>query len=283
MKTKISWELSNYCTAGCSYCPTKFWGGEKPRDYLDYIRAAEILINHYKGLGRSIDWTFTGGEPLEMFDFPAILKLCKEGGGTSELTTNGGKLWLDWWAIEPHIDTLHLTYHYWQNPNLIKFIIQAFRGKNKSFNVTVPIRPEAFEEDMERASAVEQEYEIHVHRQTLYQEADSAIGMMNYTETQLEHLYGVEWVDTYIRNKPKMTYAERHEERIQQNPSFTGKLCNVGIERVRISRDGWMFGSNCNTAPLGNIWGQYELPTGPQPCKMIACVNPDDQMIMKFD
>jgi organic radical activating enzyme len=144
-----------------------------PRGILEYMEVTKKIINHYDSLDRKIDWFFDGGEPLDMFDFPMMLKLCKERGGNIDLKTNGGKLWLDWWAIEPHIDSLHLSYHYWQNPNLIRFIIQAFQKANKPINVIVPIRPDHFNEDIQRATDVETEFNIVVSKTVLYIEADN--------------------------------------------------------------------------------------------------------------
>jgi organic radical activating enzyme len=284
MRTKVFWELSNYCTARCSYCPSNFWGGNKPRLYEDYYTAASNIINHYTSIGRSLDWTFTGGEPLEILSLPSILKLCKESQGTTEMTTNGGTLWLDWWAIEPYVDKLHLTYHYWQSSSLIKFIIRAFNGKNKSFHITVPVRPIEFDEDMKRADELEQECGLIVTRAPLYKAADSILGPLDYTILQLERLFGKEWVENRFRQQVKMTYSEKFQEILNANPSYTGKLCNVGIEFIRINHGGWVAGSYCNTAHLGNLWnGTLNLPKGPQPCKMISCINHEDQQITKFD
>jgi organic radical activating enzyme len=282
MRTKIFWEISNHCTAQCSYCPSKYWEGGLPRDINSYLRATQQIIDHYKSIGREIDWTFSGGEPLEMFDFPAILKLCKENGGTIDITTNGGKLWLDWWAIEPNIDSLHLTYHYWQNPNLMKFIIQTFTNKNKSFKVSVPIRSAEFDADMDRASALEQATGIAVNRTPLYVMFEINMGLINYTVPQLTRLMGEEWVKHNVSDLPPLTFGETQAARVQSSPVFSGRLCNVGIERLNISSSGHISGSNCNTAHLGSVWGTMELPTGPQPCKMQACINADDQLITKF-
>lgn len=282
MRTKIFWEISNYCTAQCSYCPSKYWEGEQPKSITDYLRVTQRIIDHYQLLGRTIDWTFSGGEPLEMFDFPSLLKLCKEHNGTIDLTTNGGKLWLDWWAVEPNIDSLHLTYHYWQNPNLIKFIVQTFTAKNKPFDVMVPIRVNEFDEDMTRATEIEQATGIQVTRRPLYVTFDTNMGLVNYTVPQLTQLFGEDWVRQNVTDKPALTFGERHIKLVQESPVFTGRLCNVGIEKLNISATGSVSGSNCNTAHLGSIWGAMELPNGPQPCKMQACTSFDDQQITKF-
>lgn len=191
-KTKIYWSLHDYCQSRCSYCPQTFWGGDSPKEISMYIDFTKRAINHYNNLGRSIEWFFSGGEPLDFHDFPELLKLCKENGGSVDLTTNGGKMWMDWWAIEPHVDNLNLTYHYWQKPNLIKFILETFFAKNKKVNISVPIRPDFFKDDMARIQEIEKDFDIHVHRQVLYNNADSRLGMYEYNPRQLRIINGEE-------------------------------------------------------------------------------------------
>ena len=283
LRTYINWMLHDHCTSECTYCPTRFRGGEVPRGILEYMEVTRKIIDHYDSLGRKIDWTFGGGEPLDMFDFPMMLKLCKERGGNIDLTTNGGKLWLDWWAIEPHIDSLHLSYHYWQNPNLIRFIIQAFQKARKHIDIMVPMRPNYFDEDLARALAVESEFNIVVSKTVLYKEAEQAIGMYAYTEEQLRIMRGEQLVQEY-NHEQETTFGERHEERVNANPSYTGMLCNLGIEKLTISHTGWVRGSNCNSPLLGNVWdGSFSPPTTPTTCVMLACIDGSDQQITKFN
>jgi organic radical activating enzyme len=283
LKTNINWMLHDHCTSECSYCPTRLRGGPIPKGILDYMAVTTKLIDHYDSLDRKINWTFGGGEPLDMFDFPMMLKLCKERGGNVELTTNGGKLWLDWWAIEPHIDQLHLTYHYWQNPNLIRFIIQAFHKANKHIKVIVPMRPDYFEEDLTRALAIESEFNIIVSKAVLYNEADRAFGMFFYDDRQIGIMLGKESVQERKQDRV-ITVAERFEKAVYVSPSYTGQLCNLGIERLTISHTGWVRGSNCNTTQFGNIWEHdFALPTSPQRCVMVSCIDGLDQQITKFN
>jgi hypothetical protein len=283
LKTNINWMLHDHCTSECSYCPTRLRGGPIPKGILDYMAVTTKLIDHYDSLDRKINWTFGGGEPLDMFDFPMMLKLCKERGGNVELTTNGGKLWLDWWAIEPHIDQLHLTYHYWQNLNLIRFIIQAFHKANKHIKVIVPMRPDHFEEDLTRALAIESEFNIIVSKAVLYNEADRAFGMFFYDDHQISIMLGKESVQERKQDRV-ITVAERFEKAVNISPSYTGQLCNLGIERLTISHTGWVRGSNCNTTQFGNIWEHdFALPAHPQRCVMVSCIDGLDQQITKFN
>jgi len=305
MRTEINWNLNNFCKSQCTYCPTRFWGGDTPHHISEYLELTQKIITHYTSLGRKIDWTFNGGEPLDMFDFPMLLKLCKENQGTITLNSNGGKMWLDWWAIEPHVDHLNLTYHYWQKPALIKFILDTFKNKDKHVNINVPIRPDHFDEDIQRALDIESEHNITVGKAVLYNHADQAAGMFPYTPKQLAIMSGIEFIEpaviTEVEKKEEIkkielvplviekkhfettTFKERVEEKMAANLGYANMLCNSGIEYLSISHDGWATGSNCNNRPLGNIWdANFTLPTNAHTCTMMHCISPRDQKITKF-
>jgi hypothetical protein len=300
LKTKITWHLNDYCKSECSYCPVQLRGGELPPETKDYLRVANSIIDSYRSMGRTLSWNFNGGEPLDMNDIVTLLKLCRTNGEHMELTTNGGKLWMDWWAIEPYVDKLNLTYHYWQNPALIKYIVDTFQKNQKQFHVTVPIRPDYFEEDMSRALEAESTLNINVGKAVLYKNADRAGGMFKYTNEQLMIMSGIKpkppvpkpviqpppppppLLQEKIEFETK-TWDQRYTEVYDRNPSYTGQMCNVGVEYLIISHQGWVSGSECNNQPLGNIWHDgWVPPASPQQCTMKACIYPNDQKITKF-
>lgn len=282
LTTKIYWMLHNHCTANCWYCPTHFKNGSIPRSINDYLKICNLLIDHYRSLDRIIVWSFDGGEPLEIELFPKLLRLCKENNGSITLTTNGGKEWLDWWAISPYIDSLNLTYHYWQNQRLIEFIIQSFLKNNKPINVIVPIRHEFFDWDIDRANQLEIKYNISVNKNQLYKDNSQIRGMYDYTDDQLHLLKGDPLVEEK-KNFQETTFQERAIEIVNISPSFTGQLCNTGIERLYISHDGWVSGSICGNSRFGNIWeNNLELPLQPSICNKIVCTDNDDKQITKF-
>jgi hypothetical protein len=266
-------------------------------------------------MGRKIDWSFNGGEPLDMDDIVMLLKLCRTNSNSMELNTNGGKLWMDWWAIEPYVDRLNLTYHYWQNPKLIKYIIDTFKEKKKPININVPVRPDYFDEDMDRASLLEEECNMVIPKYILYNNSDTAGGMFPYTNTQLDKIwlfnkpFNLRKPPEPVQPKPPVvhkpitplpppppsklvlekqkfettTFDQRYKETYTSSPVFTGQLCNAGIEHLFIGPQGWVKGSDCNNQPLGNIWHDGWIPpTGPQQCNMIACASDSDRRLTKF-
>lgn len=283
LRTVINWTLHNYCKANCYYCPSTQWGGEEPRNIEYYLNFAEQANKHFDQLGRIIDWTFNGGEPLDMFDLPQLLKLCKRDNNILELTTNGGRMWIDWWAIEPHVDKLNLTYHYWQNSSLIKYIIELYLGKNKQINITIPIRHTDFDTDYNMALELANTYSVPVTKLLLIENMDWIKGYYPYTKEQIELINGPN-TGEQTKMLIEETFQERHERLLKESPSFTGKRCNTGIEKINISAQGFASGSNCTNSPMGNIWEpQFEFFTEPQVCKMMVCMDHQDQKIMKFD
>jgi len=299
--TRITWCLNDYCSYQCDYCPTAFRGGGEPPETREYIRVASIINENYKALNRTIEWTIDGGEPLDMNDIVTVLRTCKSLDNTVTLHTNGGKLWMDWWAIEPYVDSLHLTYHYWQNVKLVNYIIEIFQKKSKHFTVKVPMRPSHFDIDLDRALDIERRYNLIVEKQALYKHASKDAGMWDYTKEQAAIMSGLkiesievkEISDPEINNATlvkeqkyfeETTWFERYEDKMNTNPVYTGKLCNMGIESLYIGHLGWVSGAVCNNRPLGNIWHEgWTPPNSPHRCGMRVCSDPNDQKITKFD
>jgi MoaA/NifB/PqqE/SkfB family radical SAM enzyme len=289
-ETVIHWTLNNYCAAQCDYCPTHSRGGLEPHETADYIRITNLLIEHYtKTLNRQISWVINGGEPLDTNDIAVILKLFKTNGKSVTLHTNGGRLWMDWWALEPYVDHLILTFHYWQNPALIKYIVQTFTAKNKPIQLTAPIRPSHVKEDLARVERLEQEMDYKISKTLLYINGDPSAGLLRYNEDDLrsidksngtleEGVSSLDQKDYY----DSTTWDDRYNDTYTNNPVYSGQYCNAGIERLYIDANGWVMGSTCNNISLGNIFKSFNAPQGPQKCGMLACVNSDDQQITKF-
>jgi hypothetical protein len=298
LETNINWQLSNFCKAECSYCPTNLRGGVYPEENKDYVKISQLITDHYNlTLDRRINWTFDGGEPLDLHNLVKIIKTAKADRNSVALNTNGGNLWMDWWAIEPHVNRLILTYHYWQNYSLIKYILDIFKEKNKPVVIKMPIRPTHFDEDMDRVKIVESEYSIIAEKIVLYNNADPIGGQFPYSKRQLMILSGIDPdANPYNPEEEKKiplikekndnetkTYTERITEVQNANPKYFGKLCNAGIEKLFISHNGYASGSTCGNKSLGNIWDQgWAPPSDPQICGMLACINPSDQKITKF-
>lgn len=315
--TTINWILNDFCKSECEYCPISLRGGAEPPETKNYLRVIDSLIASYQTTqNRYIKWVLNGGEPLDIDDIAMLLKACKTERSSITLHTNGGRLWVDWWAIEPYVDHLNLTFHYWQNPALIKYITQTFKNKNKNFKITAPIRHNHFKEDLDRVLELEDSIELLVQKTLLYKESDPSAGMYDYKITDLksldfynnskeqrekilerERLQAIEALKTKPPSQPapptpsvqqkiyfqETTWDDRYKATYESQPVYAGQLCNAGVEYLNIGAQGWVSGSICNNQPLGNIWRDGWIPpTSPQVCTMISCVHSSDQLITKF-
>jgi heat shock protein HslJ len=60
-------------------------------------------------------------------------------------------------------------------------------------------------------------------------------------------------------------------------------VCVTGVEFLNIGAQGWVSGSMCGNATLGNIWHDgWSLSVAPQRCTMISCIHELDRGITKF-
>lgn len=277
--TNIYWQLSNHCTAECSYCPIRFREGNYPDESWDYIKVINLLVNHYNiDLNRIIKWNFDGGEPLDLHNIARILNTAKAEKNHITLNTNGGKLWMDWWAIEPAVDNLILTYHYWQNAKLIHYIIDLFKNKNKSLTIKVPIRPDFFDIDLQRCKEIEEEKEVPVTKILLFTGEYMNGPRHVYTQAQLEQI-----TSSSLQNLSILEKVVIDNDKTDSSISYLGNYCNAGIERLYISYLGFVNGSMCRNITLGNIWLEnWEPPAQPQVCGMMACMDYNDRQITKF-
>jgi MoaA/NifB/PqqE/SkfB family radical SAM enzyme len=293
-ETAVTWVLNDFCRAQCTYCPNSSRGGGQPPDIKEYLRIAELIIDSYvKKQGRKLQWIFNGGEPLDMDEIVMFLKFCRSHSQSITLHTNGGKLWVDWWALEPYVDNLNLTFHHWQNSSLARYIIQLYRSKNKPISVTAPVRYSHVKEDLEKIEALEKDTEFKILKTLLYVHGDPTAGLMPYS---LDDLEKIDISNGIVKEKKEQsasveqkiyfentTWDERYQDKIKSNPSYSGKLCNAGIEQLHIGPQGWVSGSSCGNSSLGNIWKEGWMPlVAPQICTMQACVHPEDQKITKF-
>lgn len=279
--TEVYWTLHTYCSKQCYYCPKKFWGNNEPRHFEEYINAAKKVINHFNNLGRIINWTFDGGEPLEFFELPMLLKLCKETGGKITLHTNGGNSILPWLALKAYVDDVVLTYHHWQNSHLINYIVEQYITNNKKIKIIVPLRPEEFDNDLNKIKILKDKFNIQVEYQFLFKEADYYRGFLNYSIQDINQLKSKNEIDNYS-NTIKLSWKDQFDKQINESPKYSGKKCMAGIEKLIIGAEGFISGSNCNNINMGNIFQTPMFLSEPDICRSVACMSKDDQKITKF-
>ena len=99
----IDFHITAKCSQACPYC----WGPRRFRNPVD-TEVAKRIIARIKDLGvRRV--VFTGGDPLQRFDAPELIRLAKEIGLETALSTTGDFVTseiLD--QISPYLDLISL-------------------------------------------------------------------------------------------------------------------------------------------------------------------------------
>lgn len=287
-RSKVIWELSDYCTFNCVYCPTKFKSGEISNATESYINAVKLIQETRYNHVDSIDWRIKGGDPLVFPNIGQLLKQIKTRPSRIELQTSGGDNWFDIMGIADYVDYLKLTTHYWQNPSVFNFILDYFQEKQKALTVIVPLFPGKILESKEKVRellslGIDAKEQILRDKNLLnYWEgyAQSDINLIEGRKAdedpvKYEINYDVKQTAVVI---PDSTYVDLSKAPTDGSPSYTGKLCYAGIDYLEINSKGFVTGSKCRGRTMGNIFEEGWTPAdGPFACPMLFCRENEDR------
>src|SRR2546423_4198618 len=144
--TLVDWCFGNICNYACSYCPERLHDGSIGwEDYHSILRFCTRLISYYTGVGKSLFFQFSGGEPTlypKFFELTTYLHTrdCKVG-----IISNGSRK-IEWWEkAYGLLDNVVLTHHI-EFVNIDHFIkvVQLLSSKVRT-HVNVTMHPDQFD------------------------------------------------------------------------------------------------------------------------------------------
>lgn len=293
-RSQVIWELSDYCSFNCIYCPPKFRGGEITNSTDSYINAIkQIQETRYDHID-VIDWKIQGGDPLVFPNINQLLKQIKTRNSFIELNTSGGDNWFDIMGIADYIDYLKLTTHYWQNPSVFNFILDYFQEKQKKLTVTVPLFPGKI---LESKEAVRELLSKGVDaKQQILRDNNLNNYWQGYAQSDINLIEGRRADEDPVKYEvkhevkqtaaiiPDSTYVDLSKAPTDQSPSYTGKLCYAGIDYLEINSKGFVSGSKCRGRTMGNIFEEaWRLADSPFACPMLFCRESDDRTNIRMN
>src|SRR5215467_7584856 len=123
--TLVDWCFGNTCNYQCSYCPPSLHDGSVGwEDVSVMIRFCERLLSHYRSMGNSLWFQFSGGEPTIYPGFLDLIERLHDRGCKVGIISNGSRS-LGWWSKALGLmDNVILTHHI-EFVNLEHFIAVA--------------------------------------------------------------------------------------------------------------------------------------------------------------
>jgi organic radical activating enzyme len=279
---RIIWQISGQCTHDCWYCLPKYRNNPRFKTTEEYLHVIDLLQNYgNRSSIPKLNWKFKGGEPLQFPNFNILLKQIKSKDSYITVETAGGTSWFDIMEISGNIDSIVLTYHYWQNESVLDYIVDMMQDQQKQLKIKIPMLPGKMNECKQLARSL-RDKDVNVTEQLLMNEDGLVIG--NYSMIDLNIFYGrpEDWVP---EPAPAVTAPVWIDPRIDDgSPVYTGKPCWAGVDYLYISSKGFTSGSECGGREIGNVFEPgWTPPDAPFPCSMLFCRSQFDKKNIRIE
>jgi hypothetical protein len=277
---EVSWSLNAYCKFQCAYCPMESKGGELDKSLDQYITIIEKLQNTRYNHHSKIYWKIGGGEPLHFPHLGTLLKKMGEKPAIIQLDTSGDDTWFSLYGVLNHINIVNLTYHVWQNDDIVDLILEQCQEKNVSVSIQVPLIPGQIIQSRERVQRFKN-LGYTCNEQLLYD-----------TSRELYHGYSMldknrilgrpdNWEPESVvhdANKPNPNYIDL---RVVNNndPVYTGLPCYAGVDWLYINPKGFVSHSQCGgrSEHFNAFDPNWQPPNDHFPCSVNQCRHDNDR------
>lgn len=285
--SEIFWHLTDYCDQECSYCPPRYRGGLVTRSTDEYIAVIEKIQNSRYTFADKIKWNLSGGEALALDNIHRILRTMKEKESFVRIETSGGSSWFDYMAIQDYIDQITLTYHHWQNPSVVNYIIDFCQSNDKIIKIKVPYYPSKVKEQM---AIIDELNDRGIYTRGLALHVDARHGnklIDGYSPGELNLMNGLP--EDYIPppppppppidpNAPDPNWKDPNIPPSPTEQQSLGRECYAGADYMYISHKGYATGSDCGGRSLGNVFdADWEPVSTSFTCPMFWCHSQNDK------
>jgi organic radical activating enzyme len=270
---KIIWQISGGCSHSCWYCLPKYRNNPDFRPLDDYLYVIDKLQNHGDRIKfPKMYWKFNGGEPLQFPNFNIILRQVKSKDSIVKIETSGEDNWFALLEVIDYLNAVELTHHYWQNQNVLNYIIDLSKERNIDLKIKIPMLPGKMR-DCIRLSEELKAQGNNVDEILLVKEDSQPLNEYSMLDFNLFNRRPEDWVPP-----PPPSPTGWVDPRVDDGaPSYTGKPCYAGVDYIYISSKGFTNSSDCNGRMLGNVFESGWLPADtPFPCPMMFCRSNND-------
>jgi len=251
---QVSWDLGNECNQNCSYCPDVFKNGHFSNGNWDQVEIfADRMCDYYDLIGKSLYIGFGGsGEPTLVPWFGNLLRLLNNRIAGCTVSTNLTAP-LEWFEehgnVIKHISgTVH--YEYTSLPELADKIC-AIRDVVRDINITVPMLPDRYDEQIKDIEWFSKKTNINVGQQVVFSNPVEPVKLKKeYTEEIKENLRSTHDNTAYlittkdennvIQAVDQIKYADINLSENDSLREFTNWDCYAGIDTLVIDSRGFV-------------------------------------------
>jgi organic radical activating enzyme len=298
----INWIFFNICNFKCSYCVPNLYDGTVRGVELPVVKKfVERLFQQIKD--KTLFFEFTGGEITYYKHFNELFSFIKSLGGSTGILTNGSRDKTWWDENIDLIDHVNISFHpEHMSPDIFFDTLKHLLGRS-TIHVNLMMLQEHFDSTYRLAQRIVNELEgISVALQPLFKGFSGS--MFDYTPEQLvllktplnrnavdyqytlpsgykEKIFRGSMVEKYANGDA--IQVDPHFIIAKQENSWWGWECDIGLEGINISGEGYVFKSVCmGNQGLGHISDDdFQLPKTGVFCPKKKCTCATDIMVTK--
>jgi organic radical activating enzyme len=280
MTAEVNWALNSYCNFNCEYCRPEWRNGSLEFTLDDYLTVIEKLhLTRYQHHDM-IDWRLDGGEPLHFPYLKELLQKIKERPSRVTLNTSGGDTYFPLFGVLSYLDQVRLSYHEWQNDEVVGFILEKCQEQNVRVKLIFPLLPGKIYETRDKIAEYTQ------------QGFNCEEQVLRNIEGQLHNSYSL--VDeNRIMGRPDNWEIEDVTVPVGQpdpnyislavvndhDPVYTGMPCWAGVDWLFINPKGFVSYSECGgrTEPINAFDPEWMPPNTSFACGVNQCRSKNDR------
>lgn len=289
----VDWTLGGVCNYACSYCPPRLHDGRLRWHDGAAVRAAiDRIVDAAAARGRTVWFTFTGGEPTLNPDLPGILDHAHARGARAGIISNGSRTLRHWDTLLPRLDRLILTFH-GEQADPAHFLAVAERaGRAVPTQVNVPMAPDRFDDLLafaRRLAGLDAPLTV-ILKPIL---VDFGTELVDYTDDQRAVLLAGLPVRRHhagpvARSRLRLSLPDGSTEVVRASAlvaagrnRFAGYACAAGLESLRISAEGEVFRAVCREGGRIGHLDDFDPPSDGVVCGRARCSCIADVLITK--
>lgn len=238
---EVTWHLNAYCNLKCAYCRPEWSNGTLDRSIDQYLTVVKKLQNTRYQHHSKILWKIGGGEPLHFPNLSVLLKAMRGRTSIIRLETSGDDTYFSFHRVAHYVDQLKLTYHSWQNDEVIDFILEQCQEKNISVSMVVPLAPGLIFESRAKVDYFKN-LGYPCTEQILYD--NDGVFHPSYSRVDCNRIQGKpdDWEPEFVEPDPNYVDLSSIND---VDPVYTGLPCYAGVDWLHINPRGFASYSRC--------------------------------------
>lgn len=277
---EVTWQLNAYCKLQCSYCQPEWKTGSLDTPVAQYLTVIEKLQNTRYQHHKKIYWKIGGGEPLHFPQLSTLLRKMREQPSIIRLDTSGDDTYFSLYGVLNLIDRIKLTYHYWQNDDVVGFLLEQCLEREVDVSIKIPLAPRKITESREKVEYFKNLGYV-CDEQILY-DRDGKLHR-GYSNVDANRIHGrpddwQEEVTVYDPNLPDPNYIDISIIN-EIDPIYTGQPCYAGVDWMHINPKGFVSYSQCGgrNEHFNVFETNWQPPNAPFPCTVNQCRHEQDR------